>query len=605
MVKARRTWVSGRLPRLLLVVGLLLTAVPFAPPAAAATAWQSAGEMQVARAGHTMTMLPNGRVLVTGGADIAGGVLRYLASVEIYNPATGIWTARASMRVGRLAHTATLLNDGTVLVAGGEARDPTGVAAPVRSTEIYDPTSNTWMAGPDMLSTRRDHTAVLLTSGDVFIAGSSNDIDAGALAERYDPVAGEWVAAAPMALPRFGHTTTLLDDGSVLVAGGAADNSAERYLPNTNMWLSAGTMSAQRSEATATRLLNGHVLVAGGLSEGTRIANAERYDPDTNAWSPAGALATGRNNHIATILAEGGVMVVSGEFQSLGALASVEIYDPATNAWVVADPLLVDRTVAQGILLQDGSVLVSGGLRLTAPEEAVILRSAERFPPNQLPTVTRTPIQSLRLGTLRPTTVPVTTAWSAADADGISRYFLSRQRNAGAFASVPLADPQANSITQLLLPGGSHTYRLRAADGRGTRSALVAGPTATLDARNEAHASIAYTGTWNTASNPQFFGGAAAFASAAGARATISFTGTSVAWATSRGSNRGIAEVWLDGVRLATIDLFSPTTRVRQIMFARNGLTNSAHTLEIRVLGTRNDASTGTRVDVDAFVILR
>jgi hypothetical protein len=178
------------------------------------------------------------------------------------------------------------------------------------------------------------------------------------------------------------------------------------------------------------------------------------------------------------------------------------------------------------------------------------------------------------------------------------------QRDTGQFKVVTLPSPTTHTVTQYFEPA-AHRYRVTAIDGRGTQSASVLGPPAILEARQEAHASIAYTGTWQPQSNVVFFGGSARFASGASARATLSFTGTSVAWVTSRGPSRGLVQIWLDGAKSATLDLYTPTQRNRQIMFARNGLTNSAHTLQIRVLGTHNPASVGNRVDVDVFVVLR
>jgi hypothetical protein len=105
--------------------------------------------------------------------------------------------------------------------------------------------------------------------------------------------------------------------------------------------------------------------------------------------------------------------------------------------------------------------------------------------------------------------------------------------------------------------------------------------------------------------NDSAFGGAQRRASAAGNRATFTFTGRSVGWATTRSPGHGRAEIWLDGAKVRTLDLYAPTTRARQLVFAWNDLPNTQHTLEIRILGTKNSVATGTRVDVDVFVVLR
>jgi len=597
--------------RLTLIVGLLLAAIPFASTASVETAWQSAGNMQSARGGHTMTLLPNGLLLVAGGLIISGTGTEVLNSAELYDSEAGVWSTTAPMNSPRASHSATLLNDGTVLVAGGISRGQTAALVTLASTEIYDPVSNTWSSGPDMQQPRHDHTAVLLQNGEVLIAGSADAAADNAAVERYDPVAGAWLPAASMAAARVNHVTVLLEDGSVLVAGGfgvlETGSSAERYTPATNSWSDAGTMLSSRGLATATRLADGRVLVTGGAMNGPRLAATEFYDPADNSWTDAGLMSDARSFHMAAILPGGSVMVAGGQITGdpPQSLASVDIYSPVSNTWTKADSMIRRRYAGAMLLLPDASVLVTGGIDYDVEQIPTIFASAERFPPNQLPTVTRTPLQGLRLGSLRSATIPVAVSWDAADADGISSFTLRKQRNNGAFSGVTLPDPRARSIIQFLQPGGTHRYRVRATDGRGTESAQALGPVTTLEARQETHGSVAYTGTWNVQADPNAFGGGTKFAGRADARATVSFTGTSISWVTSRGGARGIAEVWLDGVVAARVDLYSPTARVRQIMFARNGLTNSVHTLQIRVLGQRNAASSATRVDVDVFVVLR
>jgi hypothetical protein len=145
---------------------------------------------------------------------------------------------------------------------------------------------------------------------------------------------------------------------------------------------------------------------------------------------------------------------------------------------------------------------------------------------------------------------------------------------------------------------------VRATDTRNLQGAFRAGPNVQLGLRQENVVSIAYVGAWSTIAAATYSGGATRWASTAGASAKLTFTGTNVAWVTSKGQNHGRAEVWLDGVRRAAIDLHTPTFRSRQIVFAWNGLSNTTHTLEIRVLGTKSAAATGTRVGLDAFVVL-
>jgi Kelch motif/Galactose oxidase, central domain len=164
--------------------------------------------MNVARGGHTATLLPNGNVLVEGG-----GYPTAVSSAELFDPVTGSFTPTGSMTVARSAHTATLLTNGKVLIAGG------GTA------ELYDPSTGISTPTGNMAISRMWHTATLLPDGTVLIAGGLNGGLTGtetATTEIYDPTTGSFTAGATMRQGRFSHTATLLPDGSVLFIGGAS-----------------------------------------------------------------------------------------------------------------------------------------------------------------------------------------------------------------------------------------------------------------------------------------------------------------------------------------------------------------------------------------------
>jgi len=162
---------------------------------------------------HTATLLSNGKVLVAGGYNGS-----WLSSAELYDPSTGTWTATGSMNTGRTAHTATLLPNGKVLVAGGW-----NAFASVSHAELYDPAKGTWTTGM-LTTTRYEHTATLLPNGKVLVAGGYRD---GSLsgAELYDPANGTWTNTVALTTARNWHTATLLPNGKVLVAGGWSDSS--------------------------------------------------------------------------------------------------------------------------------------------------------------------------------------------------------------------------------------------------------------------------------------------------------------------------------------------------------------------------------------------
>jgi hypothetical protein len=179
--------------------------------------------MATARVSHTAALLPNGKVLVAGGQD---SNFFPLASAELYDLASGNWTTTGSLTTARYDQTATLLDNGTVLVAGGFDSSYN----PSVSAELYDSASGTWTATGSMHNARVTHTATLLDPGEVLVAGGfKNTTTRGSVflhsAELYDPASGTWTATGSMATARGEHTATLLDNGKVLVAGGFDGNN--------------------------------------------------------------------------------------------------------------------------------------------------------------------------------------------------------------------------------------------------------------------------------------------------------------------------------------------------------------------------------------------
>jgi DNA-binding CsgD family transcriptional regulator len=238
--------------------------------------WTATGNLTEARAEQTATLLPDGTVLVAGGSSSSGSLLAF---AERYDPSTGTWTTAGNMVTPRTRHTATLLPDGTVLVAGGEGGIESSYAQ-FASAELYDPSSGTWTATGNMTGVRVGHTATLLPDGRVLVAGGSGS----APAEVYDPDTGSWSATGNMVTRRAFHTATLLPDGTVLVAGNSdmdrRRGSAEFYDPGSGSWTATADMGAHRAYHTATLLPDGTVLVVGGIGTGAGPqASAELYDP--------------------------------------------------------------------------------------------------------------------------------------------------------------------------------------------------------------------------------------------------------------------------------------------------------------------------------------
>ena len=333
--------------------------------------WSPTGSLSALRAYHTATLLPNGRVLVAGGQSGSG----ITATAELYDPIAGTWSPTGSLSTARAYHRATLLPNGNVLVTGGY----NNAYAPISASELYDPVAGTWASTGSLATARVYHTATLLANGKVLVAGGG-ELNAGgvvATSELYDPATGTWVATGSLSTARFHHSATLLQSGKVLVAGGENQPpvpSSELYDPATGAWSPTGSLTTPRGDHTATLLPNGTVLVAGGFSYGnTQVtATSELYDPVAGTWTSTGSLATARAYHTATLLPNGKVLAAGGAkvVEGIGgscctfgpvSYASAELFDPGAGAWSPTGSLATARDSHTATLLANGVILVAGG----------------------------------------------------------------------------------------------------------------------------------------------------------------------------------------------------------------------------------------------------
>ncbi len=296
-------------------------------------AWIQTGSLNTGRIYHKAILLPNGQVLVAGGGTSSGE----LSSAELYNPSTGAWTPTGSMSVTRVFNTITLLQNGKVLVAGGRA--PSGGA--FSSAELYDPATGAWTPTGSMSVARTFHSATLLPNGKVLVAGGGGSQGNGpflASAELYDPATGAWTPTGYMKMARSGdHMAVLLSNGQVLVAGGCNGygctplTSAELYNPATGTWTPTGSMNMGHSGGgfiPYALLPNGQVLIAGGTYPGSYSGSTELYNPDTGTWIFTGSMNTARGFNTLTLLSNGQVLVAGGQDSIQSTFASAELYNP-------------------------------------------------------------------------------------------------------------------------------------------------------------------------------------------------------------------------------------------------------------------------------------
>lgn len=326
------------------------------PPAVGA--FSAGGSMLTPRTFFTLTVLPNGKVLATGGQNAGVGPqalypYTVLSSAELYDPATNTWSATGSMANVRSGHTATLLANGKVLVMGGNYPNAYNNYSPSPSNaELYDPASGAWSATGAMVYNHGTTPLTLLPNGEVLVAGGC----ATACAELFDPATSTWSAAGTMSAARYMNMAALLPNGKVLVAGGsdpvtfALLASAELYDPVANTWAPAANMLTARNGLFSALLPNGKVMVSDK-------ATTEIYDPVGNLWAAAGNAPTtisvaqiGAYMPFTTLLPTGKVFV------------QTDLFDPATNIWAATASMPSPvRNAPAGALLPNGKVLIAGG----------------------------------------------------------------------------------------------------------------------------------------------------------------------------------------------------------------------------------------------------
>jgi hypothetical protein len=332
---------------------------PRKAPVAAGTL-RPVGPMLAARNSHTATLLPDGKVLIAGGSDRSAA----LASAELFDPATGSFVGTGSMTTPRAAHEATLLASGKVLITGGLVAGPRYLA----SAELYDPVTRRFTPTGEMKIAREAHRATLLANGQVLITGGlSPDWPRQKLAEIYDPATGVFSPAGEMTTVRADHTATLLPDGRVLLSAGstgrsineAVTDTAELFDPATNRFTATGKLAAPRHKHAAVRLRDGRVLVLGGADSRLRgfYNSAELYDPATGRFAPTGSMGTARYKirEAAALLADGRALVAGGGTR-------LEVYDPATGVFsLLPDRVTTALRYSTTTPLGDGTALIAGG----------------------------------------------------------------------------------------------------------------------------------------------------------------------------------------------------------------------------------------------------
>ncbi len=336
--------------------------------------FEATGILGTGRVGHVAVLLANGDVLVAGGSEGTDN-LAVAPTPETFGAATGTFSATGGMVTHRwLGHTGTRLADGRVLIAGGFSWSPGAEAVPLASAELYNPATRTFSATGPMSVPRAGHTATLLADGRVLIAGGRNGEQALGTAEIYNPSTASFGPAFAMIAARSAHSATLLPNNAVLVAGGLDNvwlplSTTEIFSVTSGTFAAADNMVSMRQGHAAVRLASGTVLFVGGGDLGPSAA-AELYDPATGRFAPTGGLSMPRDRGAFALTGDGRVLAAGGDDAG-----TCEIYDPSEGTFRPTASMRLPRTAHTATRLDDGSVLIVGG----TDESGNAVLPAERF----------------------------------------------------------------------------------------------------------------------------------------------------------------------------------------------------------------------------------
>lgn len=346
----------------LLLTALIVLTIPVLETKALAQSptWTLTGNLNAGRGGHTATLLTNGKVLVAGGGGFpCTGNFCYATvngSAELYDPATGTWTMTGSLNRRRTQHSATLLQNGKVLVLGGyDYGYPHWSFSYINSVELYDPSTGSWRATAGPVSNYIANAATLLKTGKVLAVFQKESPSNVLIAELYDPATETWSSTnAPTAFGMLRSSS----NGRIISVSPAG---YESFDPSNGQWTRLGGFNVIHLVSTATVLNNDRVLITGESRSSTKLA--EIFDTATGTSSPTGNPRTSGGGQ-ATLLSNGDVLVSGGATCSdveCHSLDNAEVYNQASGTWSLISPLQKTRYRHSATLLTDGKVLLAGG----------------------------------------------------------------------------------------------------------------------------------------------------------------------------------------------------------------------------------------------------
>lgn len=333
--------------------------------------WVAIDSLLEARVGHTIVVLPNDNILVSGGEG--GYVNSRKASSEIYDLTTGKWRYTAPMNIKRFLHNLVLLKTGKILAIGGYEE---------RSCELFDPVTETWTMTDSIPTMRFDgQTVTELKDGRILVGGGFRDsanVSTGkhiklTACEIYDPITEKWIRAASINIARYNHTATLLEDGKVMVAGGFGNSlelrSSEIYNPIDNTWIVCDSLNEPRSQASSILLPNGNVFISGGGSLGVNIIpwkkSGEVFDVIGKKWSYVKSMFDARLDHQIYYMAKTNhLLIIGGAIGQKSKEDTWETYDPIDYKPLQYGIFPMKKIFSRRniVKLKDDRIIIAGGI---------------------------------------------------------------------------------------------------------------------------------------------------------------------------------------------------------------------------------------------------
>ncbi len=462
------------------------------------------------------------------------------------------------------------------------------------------------LAGATAVTAGIGHTCALLAAGTVRCWGANNagQLGNGTWTDRDAPTAVAGLTGVSAVSAGLSHTCALLASGGIRCWGGGADGE-----------LGNGGTGVANVPVAPSGLGAAIAVAAGGLHTCAVLA-----DRTARCWG------NNDNGELGTVLAGGATVAltpvpVNGLSGATGITSG--LYHVCANLGTGAVTCWGDDSFGQ---LGDGSIptvpplsratpaaVLGFGGRLGLGRHQVCERVSDAAGNTSAPACATLTVGAIAarftgatIGTAVSAAIPVTLNWtSGAEAGGVATYQVLKRVGSQRWATVRLARARSRSAATTLTPGASTVFSVRSHPAGGSWSATIVSPATRATTRQNTSSLVAYGGSgWRRVSTSTAYGGSVTYSSSAGRTARTTFVGSAFAWVSTRARNRGRAEVWLDGRRVATVSLYSRSTSYRRIVWSTSFATAGEHTVVIKVLGRHAAGATGNRVDIDAFVVL-